>query len=88
MIVTKYNYDEEVKAIKQRREPLFIPDFSCHIIRHTFCSRLCENETNIKVIQSVMGHADAETTLNIYAQVFDAKKTETMNEISDKGLLL
>ena len=87
-IVTKYNYDEEVKAIKQRREPLFIPDFSCHIIRHTFCSRLCENETNIKVIQSVMGHADAETTLNIYAQVFDAKKTETMNEISDKGLLL
>ena len=27
-----------------------------------------ENETNIKVIQEVMGHADVSTTMNIYAE--------------------
>lgn len=40
-----------------------------HILRHTFASRFCENETNIKVIQEVMGHADVSTTMNIYAEV-------------------
>ena len=25
---------------------------------NTFCTRLCENETNLKVIQTVMGHKD------------------------------
>ena len=34
----------------------------------TFASRFCENETNIKVIQEVMGHADVSTTMNIYAE--------------------
>lgn len=37
--------------------------------RHTFASRFCENETNVKVIQEVMGHADVSTTMNIYAEV-------------------
>ncbi|MFQ7023415.1 MAG: tyrosine-type recombinase/integrase [Lachnospira pectinoschiza] len=26
------------------------------MFRHTFASRFCENETNVKVIQEVMGH--------------------------------
>ena len=53
---------------KEKREPVMIPRFSCHIFRHTFASRFCENETNIKVIQEVMGHADVSTTMNIYAE--------------------
>ena len=68
-IVEKHNAEEEVKARKQRREPIMIPKFSNHILRHTFASRFCENETNIKVIQEVMGHADVSTTMNIYAEV-------------------
>ena len=55
-------------AKKEKREPIMIPRFSCHIFRHTFASRFCENETNIKVIQEVMGHADVSTTMNIYAE--------------------
>jgi len=68
-IVDAYNAEEEVNAKKKKREPLLIPRFSCHIFRHTFASRFCENETNIKVIQEVMGHADVSTTMNIYAEV-------------------
>lgn len=68
-IVDAHNAEEEVKAKKEKRGPVMIPRFSCHIFRHTFASRFCENETNVKVIQEVMGHADVSTTMNIYAEV-------------------
>lgn len=77
-IVDAHNAEEEVAAKKQKREPVIVPRFSCHIFRHTFASRFCENETNIKVIQSVMGHADVATTMNIYA--------ETNKEVTRKSL--
>ena len=57
------NKEEEQKAQEENREPIIIPHFSCHIFRHTFCTRLCENETNIKVIQEIMGHANFIKTI-------------------------
>jgi len=51
-----------------------LPDFSVHQTRHTFATRLCENNINMKVIQSVMGHSDISTTMDIYAEVSDATK--------------
>ncbi len=81
-IYESYNAEEIVKAAKKHREPLLIPHFSCHHLRHTFCSRLCEVETNLKVIQSIMGHASIETTMNIYAEVTDAKKQQSMNHLA------
>jgi site-specific recombinase XerD len=69
-------------AKKEHREPVIIPHFSCHHMRHTFCSRLCENETNVKVIQGVMGHANIETTLDIYAEVSYSKKKEAIENLS------
>lgn len=56
---------------------ILLPNFSCHSLRHTFTTRLCESGINIKVIQSVLGHADISTTLDIYADVTkDLKKAE------------
>ena len=77
-----YNAEEILKAKKEKREPIIIPYFSCHHLRHTFCSRFCENETNLKVIQSIMGHANIETTMDIYAEVTDMKKTEAIEKLS------
>ena len=57
---------EKEAAEKEDREPLLLPHFSAHNLRHTFCTRLCENESNLKVIQSVMGHSDIQTTMDIY----------------------
>lgn len=77
-----YNAEEIVLAKKKHREPLIIPHFSCHHLRHTFCSRFCENETNVKVIQDIMGHKDISTTMNIYAEVTDSKKKSAMDELA------
>ncbi|MBO5448165.1 MAG: site-specific integrase [Ruminococcus sp.] len=43
-----------------------LPRFSCHSLRHTFATRLCEAGVNMKVIQEVLGHADFGTTMNVY----------------------
>lgn len=78
----EYNSKETLAARREKRQPLLIPHFSCHHLRHTFCSRLCEAETNLKVIQEVMGHANIETTLDIYAEVSYNKKKEALDVIS------
>ncbi|MFQ9716219.1 MAG: tyrosine-type recombinase/integrase [Blautia sp.] len=83
-ISESYNAEEVLKAKKEKRQPIIIPHFSCHHLRHTFCTRFCENETNIKVIQAVMGHANIETTMDIYAEVTDIKKTEAIENLSHK----
>ena len=36
----------------------------------------------MKIIQAVMGHANIETTLDIYAEVTDMKKTEAIENLS------
>lgn len=83
-IYESYNAEEVVNAVKEHRNPVLLPHFSCHHLRHTFCSRFCENETNLKIIQSVMGHASIETTMDIYAEVVDEKKTEAIQKLAYK----
>ena len=81
-ILGAHNAEEIVKAKKEKREPIIIPHFSCHHLRHTFCSRFCENETNIKIIQEIMGHASIETTMDIYGEVNSDKKKESIEKLT------
>ena len=81
-IVSSYNAEEILSAKRERREPLILPDFSCHHLRHTFCTRLCEHETNLKVIQSIMGHRNIETTMDVYAEATERKKQESFEHLS------
>ena len=83
-ITGSYNAEEKEQAKREHREPILLPDFSAHNLRHTFCTRLCENETNLKVIQAVMGHSDIQTTMNIYAEATEEKKRETFDMLSAK----
>lgn len=78
------NAEEAAKAEKENRDAVKIPHFSVHNLRHTFCTRFCENETNVKVIQEIMGHADISTTMNIYAEATEEKKKATMDALDSK----
>lgn len=59
--------DEQLQ--KKEGNIVLLPNFSCHSLRHTFATRLCESGMNIKVIQDTLGHRDITTTLNIYTDV-------------------
>ena len=86
-ICADYNKEEESKAKEENRDPVLLPKFSCHILRHTFCTRFCENETNLKVIQEIMGHADISTTMDVYAEAAQEKKKESMTSLQSALLV-
>lgn len=86
-IVERYNGEEREKALLEGREPCLLPVFSCHYLRHTFCSRLCEANVNVKVIQMVMGHKDINTTLDIYAEVNKKFSQMALDEIQRQNKL-
>lgn len=86
-ICADYNKEEESKSKEENRDPVLLPKFSCHILRHTFCTRFCENETNLKVIQEIMGHADISTTMDVYAEATQEKKKESMTSLQSALLV-
>jgi len=83
-ICKAYNSEEVLNAKKENRDPIILPDFSCHHLRHTFATRLCETETNLKVIQDIMGHASIETTMNIYAEATQEMKKLSFQNLASK----
>ncbi|MBQ8298310.1 MAG: site-specific integrase [Clostridia bacterium] len=65
---------------KEQKNPVLLPKFSCHSLRHTFTTRMCEAGVNVKAMQDILGHADAETTLQIYADATkELKRAEMIN---------
>lgn len=83
-IYESHNAREIIDAKRESREPVMIPHFSAHHLRHTFCSRLCESEMNVKVIQQIMGHKNIETTLDVYTEVCFEKQQQSMEDLSKK----
>lgn len=75
--------DEVLEKYGVDSNPVLLPHFSCHILRHTFATRLCESGINIKVIQSVLGHSDVSTTMNIYVDVTNALKKKEIAAFGD-----
>lgn len=50
----------------KRGEPILLPYFTCHSLRHTCVTRLIEAGVNVVAVQHYVGHVDAGTTLNVY----------------------
>ena len=83
-IIAAYNKQEEALAKIEDRDPFLLPHISNHILRHTFCTRLCERDVNIKVIQTVMGHSSIKITMDIYAEVSREKQLEEIDRLANE----
>ena len=88
LIVSDYNQQEQQKAKLENRKPFLLPDITCHTFRHTFCVRLCEELDKIDVIQSIMGHSDIRTTLEIYNEVNKDRQKASMTLLEGKIRIL
>lgn len=60
-----------------------IPKLSLHCLRHTFATRMCESNINIKVIQTILGHSDIDTTMDIYTNVTKEFKKQELNNLDN-----
>lgn len=52
-----------------------------HTLRHTFATRALEANMDIKVLSSLLGHADASTTLNKYGHALPDHKRASMEKM-------
>lgn len=56
-------------------------DITPHQLRHAYATRLFELNIAAKVAQSLLGHADIQTTQNIYTHISDLKRKATAKEL-------
>ena len=63
--------EEVMERTGENKKPLLLPSIHCHMLRHTFGTRLNDANINIKAMQAMLGHSDIETTMQIYV---DASK--------------
>ncbi len=73
-----------VEIVEQDGEKIEQPKYRPYDLRHFFASVLIEKKTNLKKIQTLMGHANIETTLNVYGHLL---KDENEPEDADRGML-
>lgn len=83
-IVETYNIDETYAAYVDGRDPYLLPHFSAHTFRHTFCTRYCENESDLKTIQEIMGHSSITTTMDVYNESTNQRKLSSFERLSGK----
>lgn len=69
---------------KGKKNPVLLPNFSCHSLRHTFTTRLVEADVNIKVIQELCGHTRSDVTLDIYTTVTKELKQREFGNFEEK----
>jgi site-specific recombinase XerD len=66
-----------------------IPYRNLHVLRHTFASLLAKNGASPKDLQSLLGHSDSYTSIQIYTHSYkDVQRKNTMlldQEILEKG---
>ncbi|MDI6816691.1 MAG: tyrosine-type recombinase/integrase [Actinomycetota bacterium] len=74
--VTKVQFKKAVKDAGIEKPMRF------HDLRHSFASLLISKGEHVKVIQSVLGHADIQTTMNIYGHLLPETHIESAAKAS------
>lgn len=56
-------------------------DLNVHSLRHTNASLLISQGVDVRTVASLLGHAQASTTLDIYAHAFDKNKRKAQEKL-------
>ena len=59
----------EMERTKHCSETDKLPVFTCHNLRHTYITRLCEKGINPRVIMELAGHSTMDITMQIYTTI-------------------
>ena len=77
--------DEILEKYGADSDPVLLPQFSCHILRHTFATLALENGMDVKTLSAMLGHVSAATTLDIYTHITDDMQRTAAANI-DRGI--
>lgn len=78
----RITHEIEVMRENMAKDKINFPYFTLHSTRHTFATRCVEEGMNMKVLQTILGHANLSTTADTYSHVQTNIKTEAMQKVS------
>lgn len=91
--ISDYVFTDEMGRIIDNKKPnrnlqsilktLGIEPIKFHGLRKTYATRLFENGVPPKTVQTLLGHADIQTTLNIYTEVMDTEKQKAVDTLNN-----
>lgn len=59
-----------------------LDNINFHALRHTFATRALENNMDVETLSSILGHAQASTTLNMYGHALPNHRKKSMERMS------
>lgn len=72
---------DEVNLMRDETEEM--ETFSCHCFRHTFATRCFEAGIQPKTVQSYLGHASLQMTMDLYTSVLKEHKMSEMDKLGN-----
>lgn len=66
------------KHFRNTLQQLSLPPLRFHALRHTFATRCIESGCDIKTLSSILGHANVQTTMNLYVHPSMEQKQQAL----------
>lgn len=77
------NCNEEIIGKSSSPDPVLLPRIHCHMLRHTYGTRLNDAGVNVKAMQEMLGHKDIDTTMRIYVDASENIISHAMDEYEE-----